>query len=73
MRLCAQAVGGVESKLTGRRGEFSQEERGYFNKVVVVFNVISINLKNVNDFGHFLFKSFSFYPKKYSTGATMMS
>ena len=52
MRLCAQAVGGVESKLTGRRGEFSQEERGYFNKVVVVFNVISINLKNVNDFGH---------------------
>ena len=35
MRMCAQAVGGVESKLTGRRGEFSQEERGYFNKVFV--------------------------------------
>ena len=33
MRICAQAVGGVESKITGRRGEFSQEERGYFNKV----------------------------------------
>ena len=33
MRLCAQAVGGVETKLTGRRGEFTQEERGYFNKV----------------------------------------
>ena len=33
MRICAQAVGGVESKTTGRRGEFSQEERGYFNKV----------------------------------------
>lgn len=33
MRLCAQGVGGVETKLTGRRGEFSQEERSYFNKV----------------------------------------
>ena len=34
MRLCAQGVGGVETKLTGRRGEFSQEERSYFNKVL---------------------------------------
>lgn len=44
MRLCAQAVGGVESKLTGRRGEFSQEERGYFNKVTAVS---LITLKNI--------------------------
>ena len=34
MRLCAQTVGGVENKATGQRGEFSQEERGYFNKVI---------------------------------------
>lgn len=38
MRLCAQAVGGVESKLTGRRKEFSQEERGYFNKAFEFYN-----------------------------------
>lgn len=37
MRLCAQGVGGVETKLTGRRGEFSQEERSYFNKVIYCF------------------------------------
>ena len=35
MRLCAQAVGRVHSKGTGKRGEFSQEERSYFNKVFV--------------------------------------
>ena len=35
MRLCAQAVGRVDSKGTGKRGEFSQEERSYFNKVFV--------------------------------------
>lgn len=38
MRLCAQAVGGVETKLTGRRGEFTQEERGYFNKAFEFYN-----------------------------------
>lgn len=38
MRLCSQAVGGVQSKLTGRRGEFSQEERGYFNKAFEFYN-----------------------------------
>lgn len=39
MRLCAQAVGGVETKLTGRRGEFTLEERGYFNKVLYCFSM----------------------------------
>jgi len=37
MRLCAQGVGGVENKVTGRREEFSQEERSYFNKVFNCF------------------------------------
>lgn len=42
MRLCAQGVGGVEDKVTGRREEFSQEERSYFNKVfIIVFDVTS--------------------------------
>ena len=35
MRLCAQAVGRVHLKHTGKRGEFSQEERSYFNKVFI--------------------------------------
>lgn len=35
MRLCAQSVGGVETRPTGSRGEFSQEERTYFNKVML--------------------------------------
>ena len=40
MRLCAQAVGRVHSKGTGKRGEFSQEERSYFNKVTEPFSRI---------------------------------
>ena len=43
MRLCAQAVGGVETKLTGRRGEFTQEERGYFNKVLYCFSMLRLS------------------------------
>ncbi|XP_067036895.1 erythroid differentiation-related factor 1-like isoform X2 [Acropora muricata] len=38
MRLCAQAVGRVHSKGTGKRGEFSQEERSYFNKAFEFYN-----------------------------------